>query len=50
MCEAKGLGMGLGVFCQQNAASSIEQTESAAGSVFTAEIVQNTAELAHKCV
>lgn len=42
--------MELSVFCQENAASSIEQRERAAGSVFTAEIVQNTAELAHKCV
>lgn len=50
VCEAKGLGVELGVFCQQNAASSIEQAEGAAGYVFTAEIVQNTAELDHKCV
>lgn len=49
MCEAKGLGMELSVFCQQNAASSIEQPERAAGSLFIAEVLENTAELAHKC-
>lgn len=37
LCEAKCLGMELSVFCQQSAASSTEQTERAAGSVFTAE-------------
>jgi len=38
--------MELGIFCQQNAASSTGQTERDVGSVFTAEIVRGS----HVCV
>lgn len=42
VCGAKGLGTELGVLCQQNAASSTEQTERAAGSLSTAGIVHGS--------